>query len=73
MKTVLVFKTSVRQEEDIRKLQTVLDRNISNNESWNFDLEDCDKILRVESWSTTADTISLALRSKGYHCQELED
>ncbi|CAN5406041.1 hypothetical protein BH23BAC1_BH23BAC1_29620 [soil metagenome] len=73
MKTVLVFKTSVTRQEDILNLQPVLNKNLKVNESWNFDLEDCDKILRVETRTTQADTILAALNSNGFLCEELED
>ncbi|HET7361822.1 MAG TPA: hypothetical protein VFI78_07810 [Salinimicrobium sp.] len=49
MKTVLVFKTSVSQTKEIKELQQSLDRLVNSHGKWNFDLEDCDNILRVEN------------------------
>lgn len=43
------------------------------NDKWNFDLEDCDHILRVETQSLAASTIIHAMEQAGYACTELED
>ena len=73
MKTVLVFRTSVTTSEKVRKLKPLLDSLISRYERWNFDLEDTDKILRVESVSVQASDIIQSLRNTGVDCVELED
>jgi len=72
METVLVFKTSVLSETDIKRLRPVLNGLIQHNERWNFDLEDCDKILRIESIRAKANAFMAALHSSGYACEELE-
>lgn len=36
-----------------------------------FDLEDCDRILRVEGDGFSADSIILLLQKKGHHCEIL--
>ena len=48
MNKVLLFKTSVCNQTDISKLKVHLANAIKNGK-WNFDLEDCDNILRIES------------------------
>lgn len=73
MKTILVFKTSVSKKDDVQNLKAVLKNSLQKKERWNFDLEDCDHILRVESRSTKADTVVAALQNMGFNCQELED
>ena len=45
---IIVFKRSVRNKSHISKLKPHLD-NAFKKGKWNFDLEDCDKILRIES------------------------
>ena len=72
MNTVLVFKTSVERERDIDQLRPVLDQLIDAGERWNFDLEDCDKILRVETQQVESWTITSVLAQKGFCCTELE-
>lgn len=73
IKRVLVFKTSVAQYGEIEQLRPVLNRLIKPEEKWNFDLEDCDNILRVESAKLQVSTVQGALVNHGYHCTELED
>ena len=71
MKTVWVFKTSVVEPRAIAKLQPVLDRLINPAGRWNFDLEDCDNILRVESGQIEPLRVIGVLQRKGYRCELL--
>ncbi len=71
MKTVLVFRTSVLGKGHIRTLRPLLNQVIDRNGYWNFDLEDCDNILRVETQSLQAHTISTLLEKNGFCCEEL--
>lgn len=67
---VLVFKTSVERKSDIRKLKKCLDQLVLGK--WNFDLEDCDNILRVEYASKSlAAQVVAKLTARGYFCEEL--
>jgi len=72
MRTVLVFKTSVTIQT-AGLVKPVLDKLMNRSEKWNFDLEDCDRILRVESVSVQAAVIKEKMRSLGLFCEELED
>ena len=45
---IFVFKTSVKTKMQVKKLKPHIDK-ILPNEKWNFDLEDSDKILRIDS------------------------
>ena len=66
-----VFKTSVQTDEDIKKIKPKLD-NLSPNLKWNFDLEDCDNILKIEdSYVSTISIIGL-LAESNFECKELE-
>jgi hypothetical protein len=67
---IYVFKTSVKSEKDIRQLESYLNQIIPQIK-WNFDLEDCDKILRIESKKNISTMVINFLSSKGYHCKEL--
>lgn len=71
MKTVLVFKTSISSTKDVKKLQPFLNTVMMKNDLWNFDLEDCDNILRVETHQLKATLISKLLHRHGYSCVEL--
>ena len=69
--TVHVFKTSVKRESGVKKLSPTLNKLVDKNGCWNFDLEDCDNILRVETQNLNALVISSLLENKGFHCEEL--
>ena len=73
MKTVLVFKTSVYSDCEALKVKPLLDSLMGSGECWNFDLEDCDHILRVETKSLQPGRIINKLLEVGYTCEELED
>ena len=68
---ISVFRTSVLTWEDIDQLWPHLDKLPQNK--WNFDLEDCDKILRIDSESEISEVIVKLLEEKGYYCEELTD
>ncbi|GAB3656691.1 hypothetical protein GCM10028791_28700 [Echinicola sediminis] len=70
---VLVFKTSVENEAEINKVAPILDRLLEGEGSWNFDLEDCDRILRVVTEERRVEDITLAVEGSGYFCEELGD
>ena len=71
MKTVLVFKTSITKNKEIKIVQPTLNRLIAKNDRWNFDLEDCDNILRVETQMVKANAVLKALQHHGFYCEEL--
>jgi len=71
MKTVLVFKTSVLDQKGVKRLKPKLNQLVNKNGEWNFDLEDCDNILRVETKNIGALTISSLLQKNGFICEEL--
>ncbi len=67
---IFVFKTSVKTKTQARKLKPYLDKKLPNAK-WNFDLEDCDKILRIKSEEDIVlKTIEL-LKSQYFDCEEL--
>ncbi len=72
MKQVLVFKTSVESYEHMRAVEPLLNKLLDKTEKWNFDLEDCDRILRVETKFVAAASIIENLASAGIYCSELE-
>ncbi|MDG3583424.1 MULTISPECIES: hypothetical protein [Galbibacter] len=68
---VFVFKTSVNNQKDIKRLQNPLNQLMHQNEQWSFDLEDCDNILRVESLQVKAYNIANTLNILGFSCEEI--
>jgi hypothetical protein len=67
---VLVFKTNVSESEQVSKVQTLL-TPIRAIEAWNFDLEDCDNILRVVAKNLPPRYIETILQTAGIVCEEL--
>ena len=68
---VLVFKTSVTKGNQVSRLRPILNRMLDGNGEWNFDLEDCDNILRVDTLRLGPATISSVLGKHGFICKEL--
>lgn len=68
---IFVFKTSVKTKKQIIALKPQID-NILPKARWNFDLEDCDKILRIESEENIAREIQQLLNIHSFYCEELD-
>lgn len=67
---VHVFKTSVVSKKQVQAVGSFLNILLPSEE-WNFDLEDCDKILRVETEEIAPETVITILTSQGFYCDEL--
>lgn len=65
-----VFKTNVQEMEQSKMIVVKLLEHFPNS-IINFDLEDCDKILRVHAASISNHHIIELLNSYGYHCEPL--
>lgn len=68
---IYVFKTSVRTKNQVKKLKPHIDTVLSNRR-WNFDLDDCDKILRVDSEENVVLKVKALLAGHQFQCEELE-
>ena len=68
---IFVFKTSVKTKMQVKKLKPHFDKILSN-EKWNFDLEDRDKILRIDSEENIRLVIIDLLNIHNHTCEELE-
>ena len=69
---IFVFRTNLSDISEIKQLQPVLDKSLPNAK-WNFDLEDCDKILRIDSQMPITATAMKVLQDHGDECEELPD
>jgi len=67
---IYVFKTSVQTETEVRSLKPYLDTALAELD-WNFDLEDCDRILRADTPLEHPERIVAILNQKGFECEEL--
>jgi hypothetical protein len=70
---IWVFKTSVKNKKQIKKLSAELDNYISPTGDWSFDLEDCDKILRIDHDNLSKPALINMMNKQGFLCEELPD
>ncbi|WP_343705577.1 hypothetical protein [Flavobacterium sp.] len=68
---VEIFKTNVQEESDRDYIITVIQNQFPDYKI-NFDLEDCDKILRVEGVDLQYDNVMDYVNRLGYTCVRLE-
>ena len=68
---VEVFKTNVEEQEQAAKLVEVLIHHFPLSRI-NFDLDDCDRILRVEGDTVSYKEIIELITVNGYQCKILE-
>ncbi|MBL0735451.1 hypothetical protein JI750_01020 [Flavobacterium sp. GN10] len=70
-KIVEIFKTNVQKESDRDYIITMMQNQFPDCKI-NFDLEDCDKILRVEGFDLQYDKVVSHLYGLGFTCVRLE-
>lgn len=68
---VYVFKTSVSSKMKSKTVNKKL-AEIKEIDSWSFDLEDCDNILRIVGDKLDVKRIVKSIKSLGFECEELE-
>lgn len=66
-----VFKTNVEVASDANDIVQMLLHNFPGSRI-NFDLQDCDRILRVEGKDFCVETIITFMKENGFHCSVLE-
>ncbi|MDB9726032.1 hypothetical protein OAA90_06590, partial [Salibacteraceae bacterium] len=72
-KNVIVLKTDIQSEQMLRLISPLFDAH-SAILKWSVDLEDCDKVLRVEGLKTiSADGLAKSLQIEGIAAEELAD
>jgi len=68
---VEVFKTNINDKSTANKVAADLYIYFPGGKI-NFDLDDCDKILRIESDKVIPEEVSIILNSKGFFCEVLD-
>ena len=66
-----IFKTNVKKTVQAKKVVDILLEHFPGNKI-NFDLHDCDKILRVEGKNFCAEKIMNLVHENGFSCNILE-
>lgn len=72
VENILIFKTNVRSRKDLKKLSRCIEED-QRLKSWNVDMEDIDKVLRVVASDISIDDVILLLQKAGFSCEELQD
>jgi ABC-type bacteriocin/lantibiotic exporter with double-glycine peptidase domain len=69
-----VFRTNVKNQRDANKILCLIHMLFTEYQA-NFDLNDCDRILRIKSKTETLDNVSIInlLRTLGYSIEILPD
>ena len=68
---VEIFKTNVQNDAEATRLLSGLNQLFPGYRI-NFDLQDCDKILRIAGEYPDPDRVTDFLTSKGYFCQMIQ-
>jgi len=68
---VLVFKTNVTSKKKVSMIAPLL-TSFPTISQWNFDLEDRDKVLRIEATGLNPGSVELLLHTAGFNCRELD-
>jgi hypothetical protein len=68
---VEVFKTNVHEFSEAQKLLALLRRHLPGAKV-NFDLDDCDKVLRVEGNNLPVEKVMTLVIKKGFLCTLLD-
>ena len=68
---IWVFKTSVQNKTQARQVTHLLNKLVTTRGKWNFDLDDCDRILRIEYEDLPVAELMSAMRTAGFICEEL--
>lgn len=68
---IYIFKTSVKTKNQVKTLKPHINK-ILPTEKWNFDLEDCDKVLRIDAEENVALKMIHLLNTYQFNCEELK-
>jgi len=68
---ILVFRPRIKLKKDERKVGPWLD-DLEGVASWNVDLKDKDRILRIVARGVDPDEIAYRVKRTGFICEELK-
>lgn len=67
---ISIYKTNIENSSQIQLLKKELD-TLLGEENWNFDLDDCDRILRVDTQNNISKLVIEKLNTMGFDCEEI--
>jgi hypothetical protein len=68
--SILIFKTNITTFEQVIKVNNLLSGQ-SEIQKWNVDIEDCDKVLRIETSEPETKNVIDMLKPHHIYCEEL--
>ncbi len=69
---ILILKTNIRNRRHVKAVAPLLDAR-ENISRWNIDLNDIDKVLRIESTEIEITEVVQLIQEAGFYCEELAD
>ena len=69
---ILIFKTNIICKNDYNKIASILNTT-KDILTWSIDIEDIDKVLRIESIQNNTQDIIITINQAGFICEELPD
>ena len=70
MMDIYIYRTNVTTPSHIQKVRALFQRVLSIKR-WTFDLEDCDRVLRIEADGLRQELVPLLLADVGIFCEPL--
>lgn len=67
---VLILKSNIKTKKDAKKVNEIFSQ-IKSIKRWSIDLDDWERILKVESFILSSENIAVILKQFGYKCTEL--
>ncbi len=68
---ILVFKTNVTSKKKVSKVSPLL-TSVPTIQQWNFDLDDCDKVLRIVATELNPGSVESLLQTAGFDCEVMD-
>jgi len=72
LKDLFILRTNITRKSDFSRIRDDLEKK-PGILSCTIDLEDCDKVLRVECENVTMSKVVEEVSRHGFFCEELED
>lgn len=69
---ILILKTNIRSKRHVKAVAPLLDAR-EKISRWNIDLNDIDKVLRIESTEIGITEVVQLIEQAGFYCEELAD
>jgi hypothetical protein len=68
---ILVSKTNVTSKKKVSKVSPLL-TSVPTIQQWNFDLDDCDKVLRIVATELNSGSVESLLQTAGFDCEVMD-